>query len=177
MLIGSAISAYRRKESFFVGPAVKGSDTTLRRWFERAAFDVSHLPCSLTLWRGGLCFYEDVNRWQVPFTLLRGVAWTQSRGAACWFATRLDALFGERYYPCVIRVRTPRKYVLAHITERNEDECIAFTRRLRSHIIDGTDINPRTAKDLLRWRPTLEQVAEWKAVGASWKAERAPSSV
>jgi hypothetical protein len=151
--------------------AVGHNPAMLKRLFQAAQFDVSCLPRQVTLWRGGVCFFRDCEYWEAPWTLLRGVAWSTRREIACFFATtfrdtktRLEHL--PDAYPCVIRVTVPRQSVLAYFTNRSEYEAIAFTRRFRSHRIDGMDLDPRnTGGD---WRPTPQLVADWRTDAETW---------
>jgi hypothetical protein len=148
----------------------------LKEWFRDADFEVSHLPDPVTLWRGGVCFRDD-QHWETPPSLARGLAWSRQRDVACFFATtwfvtqsRLSGF--SNAYPCVVTVTIPRRYCLAHLRERNEDEIIAFTRRLRSHKIDGSDVLVRDVAQF-DWRPSNQQVAEWRLAGNPYAPEKA----
>jgi hypothetical protein len=150
---------------------VAAAGHNLKRLFEAAEFDVSCLPPKVTLWRGGVCFFRDEYHFETPWTLLRGIAWSARREVACFFATTFRAAETRLThlpdaYPCVIRVAVPRKSVLAYITDRSEDELIAYTGRLRSHCIDDLELNPRdVGKD---WRPPAQVVAGWRAAAQRW---------
>lgn len=142
-----------------------GSDQVLKRWFEYAAFDVSHLEKHITLYRGGTCFFKDDDHWQTPVSLSGGHSWTVDRDTACFFAT----IYPRRFplppdsYPCVVAIRVPRRYVLAHFTGRDESEVIAFTRALNRHIIDCDNISATRAG--FTWRPSDMLKANWREAG------------
>lgn len=149
------------------------NDRILKQWFEYAAFDVSHLPEHLTFYRGGMCFSIDEVPHQTPVSLCWGQSWTLDRDAACFFATiyahrtRPSRITGA--YPCVVAIRVPRRYALANFTDRRENEVVAFTRRLRRHIIDGENI-PVAKATIASWRPSEELFAEWLAAGERFLA-------
>ncbi len=76
---------------------------TMRKWFVYAAFDVSQIPETVTLYRGGLCFLKDDDRWQAPRSL-------------CWGplgrCTAMSRAFSRRFilntlrlYPMLTRAR------------------------------------------------------------------------
>lgn len=146
-----------------------GKDQVLKRWFKYAAFDVSHLEKHLTLYRGGTCFFKDDRHWQVPASLCWGSSWTLDRDTACFFAT----IYSQRFalpagsYPCVVAIQVPRRYALAHLTERNESEIIAFTRSLDRHIIDGDNIS--VARAGFNWRPSDKLKASWLDAGERYR--------
>lgn len=89
-----------------------GRRRMLKAWFERATFDVSHLPDTVTVYRGGTI----PPRYDWSF-LRRGYAWTLKLETAKFFACRFPHL-GE---PIIVRATVPRALIKAHITSRNED--------------------------------------------------------
>jgi hypothetical protein len=148
----------------------------LREWFRAAEFDVSHLPDMVTLWRGGVCFRDSDDYWETPLSLTWGPAWSLRRDVACWFATtwqvaesRLNGF--PNAYPCVIKITVSRRYCLAHLTGRSEDEIIAFTRRLRAHRIDGSDVRACDVAQF-NWRPSDQQTQEWRSVSARYESAK-----
>ena len=105
----------------------------LREMFEYAAYNLSHLPETLTVYRGGMVWNLPSGR---PTGLQSGVAWTLNRDLAAWFAVFTSAApewvndgpWG-RSAPLILKAEVPRSRILAHITTRNEDECIIFGMR------------------------------------------------
>lgn len=73
-----------------------------------------HLPEIVTLYRGATSDRRD------------GMSWTGSRDRAEWFARRFEGLDSTR--ECSVwRIETPREHVLAHFTNRGEDEYVVDT--------------------------------------------------
>ena len=119
--------------------ACGASISVVRELFRAAKFDKSRLPKSLEIWRGGVI--PPGGHWHdVAF----GISWTRNRDAACWFAihywgTRFD---GE---PVVLKRTIERRYVLAHITSRDENEIVTTTTRPTE--VDGSLKEWRAAAD------------------------------
>ena len=151
-------------------------DKILKRWFKYAAFDVSHIDEHVTLYRGGTCFGSPEDRfWQVPGSLGWGHSWTLDRDAACFFAIAYSRrVHRPRGYPCVVAIRVPRRYALAHFKDRNENEIVAFTRTLNRHIIDGE--NGSALKAGFDWRPSDELRSSWLAAGERYLLSRPASN-
>lgn len=91
--------------------------------FRRAAFDVSHLPERLTVWRG--------TRATLPYAT-RGLAWTTDPATAAWFAVlyRFRSTDGYRLLgprsntPIVLTATVSRQQVLAAFDRRQESELL-----------------------------------------------------
>ena len=100
-----------------------------------------------------------------------GPSWSLHRDVACFFASVYPERFAAlpQAYPCVVSVSVPRRYALAHLTGRSEVEVVAFTRRLKSHIIDGA--NMLAAKAGFDWRPSDGLQAAWREAGERWHAQ------
>ena len=100
-------------------------------------FDNSHLPKSLDIWRGGVI---PLGRdW---FDVATGISWTRNHDAACYFAI---SYWGKKFKgePVVLKRTIERRYVLAHITDRGEDEIVTTTAR--PTVVDGSIKEWRTA--------------------------------
>ena len=93
------------------------SDGHMPEIFAQAQFDISHLPEYVEIWRGTQLDPESSG--DAKFYLSRSMSWTLRRPLAHWFA---DYRVGEM--PIVGRCRLHRSFVLAHLTERVEDEII-----------------------------------------------------
>ena len=152
-----------------------GERRELLKLFRRANFDVSNLPAKLTAWRGGVCWHdEDTGAFQAPFTLAQGASWTRDRGVACFFATTyrdtqwiLD--HKPNAMPCVVEIELDRRHVLAHFTDRNEDEIITLPRNLRiAHRARVDGVTTELGADLFgEYCPSEEQLACWRAASRS----------
>jgi hypothetical protein len=154
-----------------------GNDQMLKRWFKYAAYDVSQLASDVTLYRGGTCFYKDDTHWQTPGSLCWGHSWALDRDAACFFATvyaqRSPSSLPAGAHPCVVAIQVPRRYVLAHFTDRQESEIVAFTRSLNRHIIDGANVS--AARAGISWRPSDELKTAWREAGEGYSSLIWPS--
>ena len=94
--------------------------TTLRRWFERAAFDVSHLPDVVTAYRGAI-----VPDGQPPVLAACGLSWTLSQERAHYFADYWRRR-GAKGKCVVVEAQIKRRYIKAYIDEREEQELVVF---------------------------------------------------
>jgi hypothetical protein len=115
-----------------------GSKEQLRRWFRSAKFPVLHLPVRFTVYRGG----AGVNL----VDLGSGYSWTRDPDIAAWFALMHH---GNRGDPLVLSREITRRQVLAHITERDEDE-IVMTQVVETEI----------HRDINEWREMADRHAE-----------------
>jgi len=88
---------------------------TLKCWFDRAAFDVSHLPNPVTVYRGGTI--PPGRDWSF---LATGISWTLKLETAAFFARRFPHM-GD---PTIVRATVPRTFIKAHMTSRDEDEVV-----------------------------------------------------
>jgi len=139
----------------------------LRKLFRHANFDLSHLPEKVVVWRGSLCSY-DPNLNRHPWSMREGPAWSLDRGCACWFAcNRSEA--NANFFPLVIKRKLRRDQVLGHLTDRSENEIIAFTRNLKNFEVDGTKI---MLTDFRGFRPVVqvpdEIIKDWIESGERW---------
>ena len=94
---------------------------TLREWFEHAAFDVSHLPDKITAYRGVVL--RSKTSTEAGFAAV-GVSWTTRPEIADFYARH--KLHVHPGTPFVLKVEIERKNIVAHFTERREDELIVF---------------------------------------------------
>ena len=85
--------------------------TTLRQWFERAAFDVSHLPDVVTAYRGGI-----VPDCQPPVLAACGQSWTLSQERAHYFADYWRRR-GAKGKSVVVEAQIKRRYIKAYIND------------------------------------------------------------
>lgn len=133
-----AVQAYREKWQTFPGilehvwdhdwnelMRVTHSDgaPSVVEMFRAARYDVSHLPDSMVVYRGGVCC-PDYN----PGDLASGLAWTRSLPIAAWFATTFYnakwRLKQPGAVPAVLRAVVQRESILAHFNGRRERELI-----------------------------------------------------
>ena len=94
----------------------------LQPLFKRAAFDTSHLPEQLTVWRGSRNSVAEASR---------GLAWSKSRERAAWLALWEGCVGLGRFMPprrvgkpIVIRATVTRAQVLAAFTEGADAEIV-----------------------------------------------------
>ncbi len=114
--------------------------SVFRKLFRAAKFDKSHLPKSLDIWRGGVI--PPSGDW---YDVEVGISWTRNRDAACWFAIiyRGNRIKGE---PIVLKRTIERRHVLAHITNRGDEDEIVTTTTRRT-VVDGSPKEWRAAAD------------------------------
>ncbi len=99
----------------------------LERAFRDSRFPTSHLPERVTAWRGYRGDEDDERGGD-------GISWTLNREVGAWFAARdlLDDLprVNVRHMPRLLKMEVSRDDVLAHFTDREEDEIVLSWRAI-----------------------------------------------
>jgi hypothetical protein len=126
------------------------------RAFQAAQFPTRHLPEKVRVYRGGI---------GVPGVLRTGLAWSLSRETACWFAWR-DRQHGE---PVVLTGTVSRAAVLAHLTERREDEVVLAWWPARCNRVDEATIasNGERHEERRAQSPPIETPTQSSAAGSA----------
>ena len=102
------------------GPGL-GERRTLERWFDRADFDVSHLPDPVSIYRGAAL--PGGTDW--PMVAL-GYAWTLKQKTAKFFAAKYFRNVRVNSVPIVVSATVPRSMVKAHFRDRKEEEVVVL---------------------------------------------------
>lgn len=87
--------------------------------FLQVKFSTEHLPEWIEVWRGAGWNPQGGDDCDPASVVAGGMSWTRRRSLAHWFAGRYD-----RQIKAVGRCLLERSQVLAHITERDEDEIV-----------------------------------------------------
>jgi hypothetical protein len=74
----------------------------------------------ITLWRGASPKHK------------RGLSWTGDRSRAVWFASRFSSIFESKVY----EVKVPARRILAHLTDRGENEYVVNVAGLDVREVD-----------------------------------------